>query len=1140
VVRFAHLHCHSHYSLLDGNARIADLCAAAAADGQERIALTDHGNLFGAIEFYRAATAQKLTPVLGCEVNVVKDHRRREAKEPFHHLTLLAENRAGWANLMRLVSRGFLDGFYFKPRVDRELLAGHADGIIALSGCMSGELSRRVLAGDLDQAVRVAEEHREIFGRERYFIEVMDNEIPLQKRQRDGILDVARRTGIEALLTQDVHYLKPEEATAREVMMCIGASKTLGDENRPRLDTDKHHFRTRAEMAALFAGADVLCERAFEVAARCNVELEFGKFHLPRFEIPTGEEPFAFFERLCREGIRARYGDDPAPRVLERLRDESGVIREMGFVTYFLIVADLVRFAKERGVPVGPGRGSAAGSIVSYALGITDVDPLRYDLLFERFLSRGRVSMPDIDIDFCRDRRAEVMRYVTEKYGRDNVCQIVTFGTMAAKAAIRDAGRVLGIDLAKVDGIAKRIPTVVGTKLKAALEQDAELQGMIEADAEVQRLFDVSLRIEGLNRHASTHAAGVVITDRELTAYVPLCRVQEEVNTQFSMGDLESIGLLKMDFLGLKTLTILRKAEEYVRASGVDVRLDRLPLDDQRTYAMLQRGETTGIFQLESRGMRELLQKMKPDVFEDIVAILALYRPGPLGSGMVDSFVNRKHGVEVIEYPHPSLEPILRETYGVMVYQEQIMRISNVLAGFSLEEADTLRKAMGKKKPEVMEKYKGTFVAGAEKNGVERKVAEGIWDTMAFFAGYGFNKSHTVAYGIVTYQTAWLKANHTQEFLAACMSIDRGDTDKVAEYLDECRRYGIEVRNPDLNASDLDFTIEEGAIRFGLGAIKGVGEKPVAAILEARRRLARPFRSLTEVFEEVDCAAVHKAVWEKMNAAGAFDWTGVPRGRIDASLDVLVRAGQAHQADRRAGQLGLFAAAAAGARTADVPLADAPDWPEREKLRREKEVFGFHLTDNPLRRHAATLARFSTHSLAGAAAAPAQEAVTVGGVVAALRITTAKRGRSAGQRMASFKIAGLDGATLDAVCFAEDYRLVAEILVDDAICLFSGTIGTSREEPSLRVTRVEPVERVLERRVERVVLTIEREDEALLDEVKERLLRFAGNVPVYLRFPRAAGEPHVVRCGESFRVRLSEDGLDALTDLLGKENVSCS
>lgn len=1139
MVRFAHLHTHSHFSLLEGNAQIDDLCAAAAEDGQTHLALTDHGNLFGAIEFYKAATGKGLRPILGCEATLVKDRRVRDAKEPGSHLTLLAENAQGYRNLIKIVSAGYLEGFYFRPRVDREVIQKYHEGIIALSGCMSGEVSRRLIAGDMDAAARAACEWRDVFGADRFFLEVMENQIPLQRRQREGMLALAEATGIKAVLTQDVHYIRPEDARAREVMMCIGSGKTLKDENRRRLETDQQHFRTAAEMAALFKGAELLCENAYDVATRCNVELRFDEFHLPKFQVPGGEDPLQFFRRCCDEGAKRRYGAPLTERIVKRLEYEIDVVREMGFVAYFLIVADFIQHARERGIPVGPGRGSAAGSIVAYSLGITDVDPLAYDLLFERFLNRGRISMPDIDIDFCRDRRGEVIQYVTEKYGRENVCQIVTFGTMAAKASIRDAGRVLGIDLAKIDLIAKRIPTTPGTELKSAIEQDAEMRGWIEKDADLKELFDVSLSIEGLNRHTSTHAAGVVIADQDLTEYVPLCRVQDEINTQFQMGDLESIGLLKMDFLGLKTLTVLQRAVDLIRAStGTVVDLERLPLDDRKTYELLQTGATTGVFQLESGGMRELLTKMKPDTFEDIVAILALYRPGPLGSGMVDSFVNRKHGKEPIEYPHPSLQPILEATYGVMVYQEQIMRISNVLAGFSLEEADNLRKAMGKKKPEVMEKFRTKFVGGAQKKGVDEAVATHIWEQMAYFAGYGFNKSHTVAYGILTYRTAWLKANWPQHFFAACMSIDRGDTDKVAEFLDECRKSGIEVRCPDLNASQLDFSIEDGAIRFGLGAIKGVGEKPVAAVLDARARLKRGFKSLEEVFEEVDLAAMNKSVVEKFIAAGAFDWSEQPRGRVHEGVELLIKAGQQVQADKKAGQLGLFGGGGSK-KSGRVPLPDVPEWPDRERMKRERDALGFHLTDHPLRRHAATLERYCSHGLGSLPNLEHDSDVVVAGFIQGVRLTTAKKGRSAGQKMAIFKIHALDAEPVTAICFAEDYLKHQERIADDVIGLFSGAVSKAREELVLRVTGIERIEEVLERKVQSVVLTLGEDSEALLTKLKETLLRFTGHAPVYLRFQRRGMETEVVRCGPRYNVKPSEDLFDALDQLLGKGVVSC-
>lgn len=1138
VVRFAHLHVHSHYSILESNARLGALCNAAVEHEQDRIALTDSGNLFGSINFYKAARARNLTPVLGCEVNVAAtDHTLRDPKQPVYHLTLLAENLVGWHNLIRLVSAGWLEGFYFRPRVSKELLARYSEGLIALSGDMTSELSRRVLAKRDDEALRCIGEHQDIFGKDRYFIEVMENEIATQRTVREGLLDLGARSGTKMVLTNDVHYLHSEHAAAREVMMCIGSGKTLADETRWRLDTDKHHFRSSREMAALFKGAEPLCEAAYEVAARCNVELELGAFHLPKFQVPTAEDEITYFRRICREGCIALYGA-MTEAVEQRLVYEMEVIEAMGFVAYFLITADFMSWSRKNDIPVGPGRGSAAGSIVAYALRITDVDPLKYDLLFERFLNRGRVSMPDIDIDFCRDKRERVIHYVQEKYGHESVCQIVTFGTLAAKAAIRDTGRVLGIDLGRIDSIAKKIPTVPGTKLKEAIEQEPDLVAMRDSDPQVARLFKIALSIEGLNRHTSTHAAGVVVTDKPVSEYAPLCLVQGQPNTQFAMTELEDCGLLKMDFLGLKTLTVIARAEALLREQGVTVDCTKLPLDDRRTYEMLQKGSTTGVFQLESSGMRELLQKMQPDVFEDIVAILALYRPGPLGSGMVDSFVDRKHGREPIEYPHESLEPILKETYGVMVYQEQIMRISNALAGFTLEEADNLRKAMGKKKPEVMEKFKGKFVDGGEKNGVKRKTATEIWETMAFFAGYGFNKSHTVAYGLVTYQTAWLKANHPKEFLAACMSIDRGDADKVAVYLEECRRDGTQVLVPDINQSALDFAIRDGAIRFGLGAIKGVGEKPVEAILEARARLGRPFRTLIEVFEEIDTRSINRSVYEAMIHAGAFDWTGHPRARVSAALETLMKIAQNRQADKRAGQMDLFGALK-GAAEADITLPDVAEWPLREKLNREKEALGLFLSDNPLNQHASLLARFSTHAIEDLGTLEHRTEVTIGGSVQGVRVAVTKRGRSAGKKFAMFKVAGLAGVGIQSIAFAEDYEKITEFLEDDAIGLFTGVVDQSREEPNLRVIDAIPVEQVLSRQIDRVILILDDPPEHVLRDVKDTITHHSGATPVYLSFPGVDGnDAELIRCGTKFKIRVTEDSIDALGRVVGRENVS--
>ncbi|HZT55509.1 MAG TPA: DNA polymerase III subunit alpha, partial [Burkholderiaceae bacterium] len=766
---FVHLRTRSHYSLLSAPVAIDDLVAAAAADGQTALALTDNGNLFGAVEFYKACQQKGVKPVLGMTTFVAG----RTMREPFgpdnptHDLTLLAADARGFANLRQLASKAWLQGFSYRPRVDLDALHSHREGLIALSGSISGQVAQAIQQDDVEAAKAAAGRLRELFGADNFFLEVAATGAEVQRKVTAGKQRLSAALGIPCVATNDVHYLRPDDWLAHDIMLCIRNGKTVADQDRFRMSSRELYLKSRAQMQEAFGDWQAPVQQSAAIAARCNVAMGFGVYHVPVFQPETGETPSAYFARRCREGAVMRYGS-LRPEVEQRLEYEIQVVEKSGFVSYFLIVQDFILKAKSLGIPVGPGRGSAAGSLVAYALQITDVDPLRYALLFERFLNPGRVSMPDIDIDFCGDRRGEVIDYVRRKYGDDCVCQIITFGTMASRGVLRDVGRVLDFDLGEVDQLCKKVPQGPGASLEAALQADPELKAIYQGSPQHKRLFDLALQLEGLARHSSVHAAGVVIADRPLQDYVPLCKNGEDVITQWQMTDLEDVGLLKMDFLGLKTLTILAEGARLVReVHGTTLDLSTLPLDDRDTYALMARGETQGVFQLESGGMRELLGRLKPDTFEDVIAVLALYRPGPLGSGMVETFVRRKHGEEKTVYPHADLEPVLKPTYGVIVYQEQVMQIANVIGGFSMTDADNLRKAMGKKKPEVMAKYKDQFVDGAKGRGYGEKFAKDLFETMEFFAGYGFNKSHSTAYALVTYQTAWLKAHYPLAFLAS-------------------------------------------------------------------------------------------------------------------------------------------------------------------------------------------------------------------------------------------------------------------------------------------------------------------------------------------------------------------------------------
>ncbi len=1069
---FVHLHVHSDYSLLDGAAPVEGLVKAASGRDMGAVALTDHGNLFGALSFYGEAKKQGVRPILGCEMYVAPGSRKDRQKDPgsgiaAYHVTVLAKNHEGYRNLVKLASTAYMDGFYYHPRIDREAFAAHHEGLVVLSGCLKGELSHSLRTGNRKRAHEAASFYKDLLG-EDFFVEVMRTGAEGQEENNEALVSLARQMRIPLVATNDVHYLTADDFLAHEARICISTGRTLEDEDRLRTTANSYWMKSPADMAALFHDLPEAVRNTTVVAERCGLVLDFGKPHLPRFTPPGGEDAVPFFRRLCRDGLAGRFPGSP-PEAVARLESEMAVIETMGYVSYFLIVWDFIRFARENGIPVGPGRGSAAGSIVSYSLGITDIDPLRYGLLFERFLNSERVSMPDIDIDFCRDGRERVIRYVNEKYGGpENVSQIITFGTLAARAVLRDVGRVLAVPLQEVDAIAKKVPAGPGVTLADALRQEPELAALRD-DPRYRKLFDIALRLEGIHRHASVHAAGVVIGDGPLREHVPLyCDQKGEervVTTQWTMEDLEKVGLLKMDFLGLKTLTVLEKAVALVeRNRGVRLDLRALPEGDPETYAMLGRGDSFGVFQLESGGMRDILRRMGPDRFEDLVAINALYRPGPLQTGMVDAYIRRKRGEEPVDYPHPSLREVLEETYGTFVYQEQVMRIANVLAGFSMNEADGLRKAMGKKKPEEMQKYRARFLEGAAARDCPPATAERIFEQLMSFAEYCFNKSHSAAYAVVTYRTAYLKAHFPVEFMAALLTCDMGNTDKLVEGADEVRRAGIPLLPPDADRSDVGFTPAGGSIRFGLAGIRGVGERAVESILEARRRLGGRFRSLEELCEGVDLHLVNRQVLEALIKSGALDGLlggagGASRGRLMEALDQAMRSGTVQQEDRRAGQMSLFGAAAPGAPAPhpDRVLPGAPPWPENQILAFEKETLGFYISSHPLTAHERTLRALATHTTADLRRPGAAGRVRLGGMIAAVQARFPRNGPNKDRKYARFRIEDLDG-TLDCVAFSEAYEKHREEIAAERIVFLEGTLAADREEPSLRVDRVVPVE----------------------------------------------------------------------------------
>ena len=1135
---FAHLHVHSEYSLLDGANRLDDLVAAAKADGQRALALTDHGNLFGGLEFYQKARKAGIKPIIGCEIYIARDSHKKphhKTQNPYNHLTLLVRDRTGYQNLLKLATTAYLEGFHYRPRIDKETLARHAAGLSCLSGCLSGEISDLVQAGKMPQAERTAVELRDLFGKEHFWLELQRNGIEIQARLNEALVDISARTGIPLVATNDIHYLRAEDCHTQDVLLCINTGAKRADEKRFRMDTQTLFFRTGAEMAHEFRDLPQTLPATLDVAEQVALELEFGTYHLPVFTPDEGGSPETLFDRLCAQGLVVRYGSGNA-RAEERLEYEKRVIRQMGFVSYFLIVWDLIRWAREHAIPVGPGRGSAAGSIVAYVLDITRVDPLRYDLLFERFLNSARISMPDIDIDFCKEGRERVLEYTRARYGAERVSQIGTFATLSARSVIRDVGRTLDLPLSEIDKLAKMVPQGPNApSLAEAVEDDAELA----AERKLERykdLFDFSIKLDGLARRISTHAAGVVIADRPIVEYVPLCTNKQDVVTQWPAKQLEDLGLLKMDYLGLRTLTILQMALRLIERSGVKPPdLDRLALDDKRTYALLNRGETLGVFQLESEGMRKLLARLKPDCFEDLIACLALYRPGPLESGMADMFIRRKHGQEKIDYPHASLEPLLRDTYGCIVYQEQVMLISNALGNFSLNEADNLRKAMGKKQPEIMNKYSAQFVAGAVKNGCAEQAAKETWEGIVKFGGYGFNKSHSTAYALITWQTAFLKAHHRIEFLAANMSCEMQSSDKIKEFLDDSRKSGIRVLPPDIQRSRWEFVPEDGAIRFGFGAIKGTGEKAIEGVSAARERLRQRQASpgLHALCAEADPALVTKLTWEALIKAGSFDAGGHNRGAVLAALELAMAEGVRTANDRKAGQASLFGGADESESAAGAAIDGARAFSRAETLKAEYEVLGFYLSGHPLEDRAGLFALLSSTNTRDLQALPGGTELTLAGLIVAFKESMTK----AGKRMARFRLEDMQGG-VNVTCFPRTYEKFKSLLVEDSVVICRGKLEErTGEEASgtigMLLDEILQLEDALKQFKGGLIIRLQPADDEKLVQLSSLVGTHRGANRLYFEVEGGDGRLRRVRSSERHNVRISTELAKGIEGLLG-------
>jgi DNA polymerase III subunit alpha len=1156
---FAHLHCHSHYSLLDGAGTTRGLLERAKALRMTALALTDHGNLHGAIKFYQAAKELGINPVLGLEAYIAPGSRFHKelggTKEASHHLTLLARNRDGFRNLVELSSAAFLEGFYFKPRIDKELLAAHREGLICLSGCASSELSRTLIAGgeaNMEKALEIAAWFQKLFGDD-YYIEIQNNNLELQRLAMQGAIQVAQRLGIPLVATSDVHYIHREDAEAQDILLCVNTGKFRTDTNRMRMDSNEFYLRSAEEMYAAFPGLDDALRRSQEIADSVEIELALGKRHFPVFAVPAETTSEEYLRKLCLAGLKERYANHPdrwldgelSEEVMARLDRELEVINKLGFSNYFLIVWDFVRFARDQGIPA-TARGSGVGSLVSYALHLSHVCPLEHDLLFERFLDESRREAPDIDIDFCQQRRGEVIQYVKEKYGIANVAQIGTFGTLAARAAIRDVGRALGLPISRVDAVVALVPEELGITLEKALEKSDDLRKAYQSDVEVRKLLDLARGIEGLARNVGTHAAAVVIADRPLTDYVPLQHVQDkkEVITQWAMGDVERAGLLKMDFLGLRNLTILSKAVALIeQTTGRKVDPYQFPRDDPETFALLCRGETKGVFQLESGGIRDLLQRMCPDHFRDIIATNALYRPGPLEGGMVDDYIQVKHGRKQAEYKHPVMKEVLEETHGVMVYQEQVMRILNRLGGIQLANAYSCIKAISKKKLEAIAKFREEFVEGAHKQGMLKKEAAELFGLIEKFAGYGFNKSHSTAYALIAYMTAYLKAHYAVEFMAALLSSDITSRnfkrkDSLVEHMEDSQRMGIAVLPPDVNRSGSEFTVVEGTISFGLSAIKGCGAAAAGAIV-AERAARGPYRSLFDFCERLDPGAVNRAAVESLIKAGAFDSFGARRSQLFAAIDRAMQAGAAAATDRRSGQKTLFGGDDDQPETASTSLPDVPAWDEHERLVREKEVLGFYLSSHPLAEHEKTLAAYCSHRTVEAAELKHRTEVMLGGMLSAIKFAHTKNPKPGSpSRYAMFDLEDTEGI-IRCIVWPDQFVNYEALINPDAIVVVRGAVDKrpGSEEANLIVNEIIPLEDLPSRCTRGVMIRVMEEGHGTqkLEQLHEVLRCYPGNSELQLMLCLADGSRVACKC-EGMKLAVNSEMRSRVEQLLGPGN----
>jgi len=1148
---FVHLHLHSQYSLLDGAILIPDLMDKLKEQKAKACAITDHGTMHGIVDFYKQCIKNEIKPIIGCEVYVAPDDRRNReyssGEDKNYHLILLAKNNKGLQNLQHLVSIAQLEGFYYKPRIDKEILSQYSEGLIGLSACLAGEPPRHIVRGDYQKAIASAKQYEEILGKGNYYLELQDNGIEEQKIVNNQLINISRNEDIPLVATNDCHYLNLGDHTSHQILMCIQMQATISSKNKLEFHSDRLYVKSPEEMWRSFDNCSEALVNTVKIAEMCNVNMEFGNVHLPVFEVPEGYTPETYFEHVARQGLHKKishFSVEKQKIYYARLEFEIEIIKLKGYASYYLIVWDFINFAKNNNIPVGPGRGSGAGSLAAYAMGITDIDPIRFNLLFERFLNPERKSMPDFDIDFCKNKREQVINYVIEKYGNDRVAQIVTFGQLLARGVIRDVGRVLEIPLKTVDKIAKLIPESPGMTLKKALSSDHTIEQEIENIPSGKELLTHAKKLEGLLRQTGMHAAGVVISDKPIINYVPLCRGQNnEVVTQFEKNTLEEIGLVKFDFLGLKNLTVIDYAVNKIREKEKDFDIKDIPLDDSLTFELLSNGYTTGVFQLESPGMKNLLKKLKPSTFEDIVAVVALYRPGPMGSGMLDDFVKRKHKEQEITYFIPELEEILRDTYGIIVYQEQVMQIAQVIAGYSLGSADLLRRAMGKKKPEEMQKHKEIFlygdeklnIPGAKKKGFDLKKSEEIFDLMAKFAEYGFNKSHSAAYAMVTYQTAYLKAHYPMEYMSALLSneVDKGD--KVVVFIEECKRMGIKVLPPDINESYKDFTIDEHSIRFGLGAIKNVGSGAIDIIVEERENNGK-YKNISDLCKRIDLRQVNRKVLESLIKAGALDCFGKKRSQLLNVLDDVLSNSQKHQKMAMQGIVTVFDLLSdmhEENNTDDIDYPDIDEIPESELLKHEKEVLGFYVSSHPLSKYQYLLG-LMTINLSQLEEMQHDSQVTIGGIVKDVKYHLTK----SQEKMAFITVEDLEGVC-DVVIFPKLFAQNVRHIEEDKIIIVKGRYNINEDRKSVVAEEIYDIAEALEKLTEYIVIKINPVGmtKEKIAEIKQAVTINKGGIPLKFAIKREDKYEVILSASESFHVKPKVSLFKQVEDLIGEDKI---